>query len=405
MNNATQGIFTPKKYEIYHKNKNALKSKNLSTPRIPREYKPKNIKYINEWHKQCYEGIHTKQDENYFSKDELVPIFARFCLHKAKLYNHNSQNKRQKTLNYLLLQENHLCLSSFHIIHKWINHCARNGLASIKILSNILQMLESLLTLHNDRFAPNMSEEEFLAYFHSLSQKLKNSTISKYIIYLDMFLRYMGENLNIKVCCLKSIRKKFAKERILPSFLNQSQFREFIDFTKSMKANNLAKKRDRLIMLIVSYTGMRTKEVWNLRYSDIAKDNFSGTYVFKIQGKGAKMRLASVKIELIGEFMQDFIKSKEKLGIKTPYLFNLNNSAIPIQKSISLKPILERLNAVQERGNYLHLLRHSFASFVYAKSKDLLLTQEMLGHNSINTTQIYVHLNQENHNKVAQMFA
>ncbi|MGX2972997.1 hypothetical protein [Helicobacter sp. T3_23-1059] len=84
MNNATQGIFTPKKYEIYHKNKNALKSKNLSTPRIPREDKPKNIKYINEWHKQCYEGIHTKQDEIFFSKDELVPIFARFCLHKAK---------------------------------------------------------------------------------------------------------------------------------------------------------------------------------------------------------------------------------------------------------------------------------------------------------------------------------
>ncbi|MGX3044694.1 tyrosine-type recombinase/integrase [Helicobacter sp. T3_23-1056] len=401
MNNATQGIFTPKNYEIYHPNKNAL-SKNLSAKS---EDKPKQMKYLNEWHKQCYEGIHTKSDEISFSKDELVPIFARFCLHKAKLYNHNSKSKQQKTLNYLLLQENHLCLSSFKIIRKWINHCAKNGLVSIKILGNILQMLESLLKLHNDRFAPNMSEEKFLAYFHSLSKKLKNSTINKYIIYLDMFLRYVGENLNIKVRCLKTIRKKFAKERALPSFLNQSQFNDFLDFVKNMKANNLTKKRDRLIMLMVSYTGMRTKEVWNLKYSDIAKDNFSGTYVFRIQGKGLKTRLASVKIELIDDFLQDFIKSKDKLGIKTPYLFNLKNNAIPIQKSISLKPILEKLNAVQERGNYLHLLRHSFASFVYAKSKDLLLTQEMLGHNSINTTQIYVHLNQESHNKVAQMFA
>lgn len=82
MNNATQGIFTPKNYEIYHPNKNAL-SKNLSAKS---EYKPKQMKYLNEWHKQCYEGIHTKNDEISFSKDELVPIFARFCLHKAKLY-------------------------------------------------------------------------------------------------------------------------------------------------------------------------------------------------------------------------------------------------------------------------------------------------------------------------------
>lgn len=380
---------------------NLAKTKNLINPKNPKKEK---INYINEWHKECYEGISDKKDEISFCESELVPIFARFCLYKAKLYNHNSISKKQKTLNYLLLRENHQYLSSFRIIHKWINEISRNGLTSAKVLSYILQTMQGIMNLHNNRFYPNMSEEEFLGYFYSLSNRLKNSTISKYVIYLDMFLRYMEENLNIKVCCLRSIKKKFAKERVLPSFLNQSQFSEFITLARNIKANSLSSKRDRLIMLLVSYTGMRTKEVWNLRHSDISKDNFHKNYIFRIYGKGAKMRLASVKISLIEKYMQDFLKTKQNLGIHTQYLFSLDNNPTPRRNSLNLKPLLQKINAMQERGNHLHLLRHSFASYVYAKTKDLLLTQEVLGHNSINTTQIYVHLNQESHNKVAQMF-
>ena len=387
------------------KTKNLTKTKTLINPQNPKQNpKIEKINYINEWHRECYEGISDKKDEISFCESELVPIFARFCLYKAKLYNHNSISKKQKTLNYLLLGENHQYLSSFRIIHKWINEISANGLTSAKVLSYILQTMQGIMKLHNDRFYPNMSEEEFLSYFYSLSNRLKNSTISKYVIYLDMFLRYMGENLNIKVCCLRSIKKKFAKERVLPSFLNQSQFSEFITLARNIKANSLSSKRDRLIMLLVSYTGMRTKEVWNLRHSDISKDSFNQNYVFRIYGKGAKMRLASVKISLIEKYMQDFLKTKQSLGIHTQYLFSLDNNPTPRRSSLNLKPLLQKINAMQERGNHLHLLRHSFASYVYAKTKDLLLTQEVLGHNSINTTQIYVHLNQESHNKVAQMF-
>ena len=384
--------------------KTLTKTKTLINPQNPKQNpKIEKINYINEWHRECYEGISDKKDEISFCESELVPIFARFCLYKAKLYNHNSISKKQKTLNYLLLGENHQYLSSFRIIHKWINEISANGLTSAKVLSYILQTMQGIMKLHNDRFYPNMSEEEFLSYFYSLSNRLKNSTISKYVIYLDMFLRYMGENLNIKVCCLRSIKKKFAKERVLPSFLNQSQFSEFITLARNIKANSLSSKRDRLIMLLVSYTGMRTKEVWNLRHSDISKDSFNQNYVFRIYGKGAKMRLASVKISL-KKYMQDFLKTKQSLGIHTQYLFSLDNNPTPRRSSLNLKPLLQKINAMQERGNHLHLLRHSFASYVYAKTKDLLLTQEVLGHNSINTTQIYVHLNQESHNKVAQMF-
>lgn len=387
------------------KTKNLAKTKTLINPQNPKQNpKKEKINYINEWHRECYEGISDKKDEISFCESELVPIFARFCLYKAKLYNHNSISKKQKTLNYLLLGENHQYLSSFRIIHKWINEISANGLTSAKVLSYILQTIQGIMKLHNDRFYPNMSEEEFLGYFYSLSNRLKNSTISKYVIYLDMFLRYMGENLNIKVCCLRSIKKKFAKERVLPSFLNQSQFSEFITLARNIKANSLSSKRDRLIMLLVSYTGMRTKEVWNLRHSDISKDSFNQNYVFRIYGKGAKMRLASVKINLIEKYMQDFLKTKQSLGIRTQYLFSLDNNPTPRLGSLNLKPLLQKINAMQERGNHLHLLRHSFASYVHAKTKDLPLTQEVLGHNSINTTQIYVHLNQESHNKVAQMF-
>ena len=72
------------------------------------------------------------------------------------------------------------------------------------------------------------------------------------------------------------------------------------------------------------------------------------------------------------------------------YLTQLRNTNTPICNHINLKPILQELQCVQTRGNYLHLLRHSFGSFVYGKSKDLILTQQVLGHSNLSSTQIYI---------------
>ncbi len=217
-------------------------------------------------------------------------------------------------------------------------------------------------------------------------------------------MNYLRDEKDLKISSLSNIKKKFAKEKTLPSFLHANQYQAFLNYVRKMPAATLAQKRNKLTMLIVGYTGMRTREVNHLLLDNISIDHTNAVYLFKIQGKGFKERIVSVKCHLIKDILEGFLQDKKSQGKISPYLTQLRNANIPIRNHINLKPVLQELKCVQPRGNYLHLLRHSFGSFVYGKSKDLILTQQVLGHSNLSSTQIYIHLNQEAHAKVAGFF-
>lgn len=82
----------------------------------------------------------------------------------------------------------------------------------------------------------------------------------------------------------------------------------------------------------------------------------------------------------------------------------LKSSNKKTKMGVDLKPYLQELDLVKDKGNYLHLLRHSFGSYVYGKTKDILLTQQSLGHASIESTQVYIHTSQEYYSRVAGLF-
>lgn len=214
-----------------------------------------------------------------------------------------------------------------------------------------------------------------------------------------MFLHYLRDEKNLQIGSLKNIKKKFAKEKTLPSFLHANQYQAFLDYVRAMPTTTLVQKRNRLTILLVGYTGMRTREVNHLLLDNISIDYANVAYLFKIQGKGFKERIVSVKCHLIGDILEEFLQDKRSQGKTSPYLTQLRNANEPIQNHIDLKPILQELKCVQPRGNYLHLLRHSFGSFVYGKSKDLILTQQALGHTNLTSTQIYIHLNKRHTQK------
>lgn len=335
------------------------------------------------------------------TQTQTIALCAEFIIYKAKLYSHNTILTKQKAINYLLLHQNPTLLQSFKDIRRFLRELQHNGLCSAHNLDILPRALEFYCTKHYG-FNPMMSESEFFSFFLPLTKTLKNSTLAQYTKALELFLRYLKEEKALPARSLAGMRQKFRKEKTLPSFLNTTQYHGFLAYVQDMKARTLIQKRDKLTMLLVGYTGMRTREVNNLLLENMTKDN--SCYVFKVQGKCFKERYVSVKCGFIQEALEDFLHTKKQMGIATPYITQIKSANTPSKNHIDLKPILKKLNAIQPRGNYLHLLRHSFGSFVYSKSKDIMLTQQALGHTSLASTQVYIHLNQEAHIKVAGFF-
>lgn len=341
------------------------------------------------------------------TENEIIRLYGLFMVEKAKTYRQNTKIQEKITKNYVLLHNEHnRTFRSFKEIRKFTNELHKNGLISIVSFLSLEKTILYFLHKSKGVFRLDLTQKDCEDYFFSLTKNLKGLTMKYYISRLAYFIEFLKDNgidmPNISFNKIMILRKRFNKDKKLPYFLNESQYKDFISYVKDMKARTLEEKKRKLIMLLVAYSGIRTREVANIELNDIIRDK--KIISIRIQGKGFKERFISIKRELIEPYLDDFLDFKNNQGIKSSYLTQLKNKDEPIYQSIDLKPVLKKINSLQQKSNALHLLRHSFASFVYNKTKDILLTQNVLGHTSVFSTQIYIHLNQEYNKQVAEFF-
>lgn len=333
---------------------------------------------------------------NTLHKKELIRLFGEYCIFKCKSFSLNSVTDKHKA--NIFLSANYT-FKSFREISVFIKNARNLGIISVTMLQPCLKILEYFI-VKDSFFNPNMAEEEYLQYFFKLTKTYKTSTINNYRNSLNVFLRFLSSK-GYAVKDITKIKIPFLQEKTLPACLYGNEYQLFLQEVQKLNEDCIFKLKTKLIILLVYYTGMRTREVAHIRFEDIRED--SNHYAIKIKGKCSKERVVAVKKECIESTYEKYIKLRRKLNKQSIYLFQLRNSHTPPKLNITLKPILSKINCVK-RGNKLHLLRHSFASFVYAKSKDILLTQKALGHANISSTQIYIHLDNELHEKVANFF-
>ena len=176
----------------------------------------------------------------------------------------------------------------------------------------------------------------------------------------------------------------------LPNIISPEEVSQLLNF----KPKNAQEKRDLAIIELIYSSGLRVSEAVNSNINDF-EDNKN---FLRVLGKGSKTRLVPV-----GRYAQaainDWIIERDKLLSKDDALFiNLRGNRITtrsVQERIKNIALMQGLPPVNP-----HMLRHSFATHLLESSGDLRSIQELLGHSSLSTTQIYTRLDYQHLIKV-----
>jgi len=174
--------------------------------------------------------------------------------------------------------------------------------------------------------------------------------------------------------------------RRLPSFLTRRE----TDLLFSCPAEpTTAELRDRAILELLYGTGIRLSELVSLSLRDI--DAFGG--LVKVTGKGRKQRVVPLG-RSAGESIARYLEARERGAADDPLFLNVRGGRLSGRSVQRL--VAKRLAQVSEaRSLSPHVLRHTFATHMLNAGADLRAVQELLGHASLSSTQIYTHVTTE----------
>jgi integrase/recombinase XerC len=180
-------------------------------------------------------------------------------------------------------------------------------------------------------------------------------------------------------------------EKRLPQFLTEEQMKRLLNGPQRLLENEaidaFSAWRDRLAMELLYGGGLRVSEAVGLNYGDVEMRNG----VARVTGKGRKERLCPlgmVALAVLKKFQAEFAREK---GVEAPVLVTVRHERMNAR---AVQLMLKRYLALADLPGDLtpHKLRHSYATHLLNAGADLRVVQELLGHASLNTTQIYTHV-------------
>ncbi len=177
----------------------------------------------------------------------------------------------------------------------------------------------------------------------------------------------------------------------LPSYMREEEIERFLEAIETYPFRSDVAARNRLLIKMILFTGIRVGEALNLKRRDLIPEN--GIYLIRITGKGNKERVVMIKESHIGKYLKEWLSFGRCDG---EYLF-CNGKGTPLTQAY-VSRIVEKIlmkAGIRKEKNGAHMLRHTFATMLYLKKRDLVLVQEALGHASLDTSRIYTHFDKE----------
>jgi len=274
-------------------------------------------------------------------------------------------------------------------------HLADNTIAAYR------RDMQRFTTWLKGRDLADLRVNELSDYVATLHQaELAPSSIARNIVAIRTFFKFLQLEGLIRENPAELIATQKMWERI-PSVLTTRQVDEFLNSPKKTDSYCL---RDRALLEVLYATGCRASEVCTLRIRDMS---LAERHI-RCQGKGGKQRLVPIGSKAISaihtycEALRGQLAARNAHPPEELFLSRSGRALDRIQLWRLVKRYAKRVGISEEVSP--HSLRHSFATHLLAGGADLRLVQEMLGHASIQTTQIYTHVEHSRLKKVHNQF-
>lgn len=211
----------------------------------------------------------------------------------------------------------------------------------------------------------------------------KASTMNRKIDTLRSLFRFAVEQGYIAHNPMDKIRAP-KPDQVLPVYLREDELQLLLALPERKKRKNWL--RDKAILYLLAYTGLRRAELLNLKWEDIRFDQGS----IRVMGKGRKERMIPMN-KALSDVLWDYLQSQLPVSANSPLFRNQFGKPLNGSNLHDLFKRYVRAAGLDPTRISLHKMRHTFATMLLARGTDLVTIQQLLGHTEISSTQIYAH--------------
>ncbi len=251
-----------------------------------------------------------------------------------------------------------------------------------------LRKFKQFLEDNNIKY-PGLSKVQVLSFLEGLYKTQSGTSVSRILSSLRNYYNFLGRDEIIRHNPWAGINNPKKEKKVL-KVLDEEEVNRFLE---SIPVSTGLEVRDRAMFELLYSCGLRVSEITDLRLDNIDFDQ----NLLRFIGKGDKERITPM-----GEKGIHYLKKYLKVGrfriekeFKNDFVF-LNRFGRKMTRQgfwKILKKYASRLNL--KKNLYPHIFRHSFATHMLKRGADLRIIQELLGHSSISTTEIYTSLDKE----------
>jgi integrase/recombinase XerD len=304
--------------------------------------------------------------------DPIGKIDAALLKEKVKVV-------RKKKLENEYLKVNELKIQHF-------KHWLKSKRYSESTIATYSDALVTFLRFFHDKAIDDITNDDVILFNNEyiLKNELSSSYQNQVVNAIKLFFRTI-EKKSIEVDLIHRPKR----QKRLPNVLSKEEIKEILDAAQNLK--------HKAMLSLIYACGLRCGEVLRLRQEHV--DTKRMILLIK-QGKGRKDRIAPLSVK-IAELLRTYYKAFKPII----YLFEGATEGLPYDARSLQNVLKQNLARTQiKKPVSLHWLRHSYATHLLENGTDLRYIQEILGHSSSKTTEIYTHVSNKSIQKIVSPF-
>ncbi|WP_428024442.1 tyrosine-type recombinase/integrase [Arcobacter sp.] len=332
-------------------------------------------------------------------KEETTESFIfwlkKFTINKVNTTSQRQVKDKQKMKDILAEIE---CSNTIDELEHYFKSIRNNGFSGFNIYHQTLKKLYDFIKLKNIESLKKIDNSFLIEYLNQSTKSFSNATKKNYRTVITIFFNFIDKynydeenKIHSYYIDLRNWEKNsITAEKKIPTYLNESELKEFFSSLEIYKKQTNSTYRNSFILKLILLTGLRSQEVINVKYSDI--EEYNEFYKIGVVGKGNKYREVLIQKIYLEEYLNlQYLNNKtDELVFKSDKKGKLTQAYI----SRAVEQVLT-IAKIKKAKKGTHLLRHTFATQLYRKNKDVVLVKNALGHSDINTSMIYTHIDNE----------